>query len=90
MCVSNAESGSFLKCMILGAKGSIWLDGDHPTGVGYENIGVKACIRVGDICCAYTVKGGVDVKKCSKQGKNYFVYYLRRAPGHRMRYCAGK
>ncbi|XP_057308609.1 von Willebrand factor D and EGF domain-containing protein-like isoform X3 [Hydractinia symbiolongicarpus] len=70
-----------------GSKGSVWLDGTNPTTVG-ETKKMKACLRAGTICCSRIWE--VRVKKCSKNGKEYFVYYLPPTPGCPMRYCAGK
>lgn len=71
-----------------GAQGSIWLDGSHPKNVGEERT-VRGCVRVGSKCCAKEILNSIKIKKCSKDGKEYFVYNLPLAPGSGMRYCAG-
>ena len=66
----------------------MWLDGVPPKQVGEQKT-LKARVRVGDWCNAF--KGwSVEVKKCSKDRNEYFVYFLTRVPVCPMRYCAGK
>ena len=72
-----------------GTLGSVWLHGENPKQVGEQKT-LKARVRVGDRCNAFIIEWNVEVKKCSKDWNEYFVYYLTRVPGCPMRYCAGK
>lgn len=79
---------------IPGAKYPVWLEGKNPESVGEQKT-LKACVRVGDNCCANNNnKWSVDVKKCEAEEngakKEFFVYKLEATTGHDMSYCAGK
>ncbi|XP_057308788.1 von Willebrand factor D and EGF domain-containing protein-like isoform X2 [Hydractinia symbiolongicarpus] len=69
-----------------GSMGSVWLKGTHPD-VG-EVKTMKACVRYKKECC-HGVSWDVKVKRCSKNGEEYLVYYLPPTRGCPMRYCAG-
>uniref|UniRef100_A0A7M5WQE5 VWFD domain-containing protein n=1 Tax=Clytia hemisphaerica TaxID=252671 RepID=A0A7M5WQE5_9CNID len=71
-----------------GTRNPIWLNGEHPDTVGEQKT-LRACVQISkDSCCANS--WNLDVKKCSADGKEFFVYNLQEVPGCAMSYCVGK